>query len=175
MTADDHLPRASTSTIRRATTSDVSTILSLIRVHAEFERTRAVVTAHALRDALSASAPLVQVWVAEVDDDIVGYATATTDFSTWSGRQFVHVDCLFVRADHRGRGAGARLLAAICDHTERIGLTDLQWQTPVWNEEACRFYRRMGATASPKMRFALVVGEDATPATSYDFRGNYGA
>jgi hypothetical protein len=33
----------------------------------------------------------------------------------------------------------------------------LQWQTPVFNEKAIRFYHRMGATSKDKVRFFLEV------------------
>lgn len=36
-----------------------------------------------------------------------------------------------------------------------LGLGHVEWQTPDWNEGAIRFYDRLGATARPKLRYAL--------------------
>jgi RimJ/RimL family protein N-acetyltransferase len=38
-----------------------------------------------------------------------------------------------------------------------LGLTEVQWQTPSWNEGAIRFYDRLGARARAKTRFTLTV------------------
>jgi hypothetical protein len=37
------------------------------------------------------------------------------------------------------------------------GLGEMQWQTPQWNADASRFYRRRGASEQVKLRFALDV------------------
>lgn len=144
--------------VRVASASDAVAILPLIRDHAAYEQGSAISTAAALQNALSGCPRLLHGWIAEVDGEIVGYATATLDFSTWSGRQFLHLDCLFVRASHRGQRLGVQLLDAVCDYAAMIGINEIQWQTPAWNKDACRFYRREGATALPKMRFTKVVG-----------------
>lgn len=41
----------------------------------------------------------------------VGYLAATTDYSTWQGARFAHMDCLFVLEQHRRHGIGRRLRA----------------------------------------------------------------
>ncbi|MCB8877855.1 GNAT family N-acetyltransferase [Acidisoma silvae] len=60
-----------------------------------------------------------------------------------------------MQGDHCGHGVGARLLNAVRDHAMAIGVTELQSQTPAWNEDAQRFYTRASATGLPKMRFTL--------------------
>jgi ribosomal protein S18 acetylase RimI-like enzyme len=55
----------------------------------------------------------------------------------------------------RGAGAGARLVAAVAERARARGLTKLQWQTPVWNDAAIRFYGRLGAGRLAKERFTL--------------------
>ena len=39
------------------------------------------------------------------------------------------------------------------------GLAQVQWQTPAWNRDAVRFYERLGAVGTDKMRFSLACGE----------------
>lgn len=66
--------------------------------HARLERAApATATADALALALSASQPRLWGWIAERGGGTIGYATATLDSSTWSARESVHMDCLFVR------------------------------------------------------------------------------
>jgi ribosomal protein S18 acetylase RimI-like enzyme len=40
-------------------------------------------------------------------------------------------------------------------HARAQGCEALQWQTPVWNEGAIRFYDRLGATRLAKQRYTL--------------------
>ena len=143
--------------IRPATAANVIAMLPLIRAHARFERTAATARAEALQAALSGPSPMLHAWMA-MTEAIVGYATATIDYSTFDGSRFVQLDCLFVRDDHRGAGIGARLLATVRAHAAGAGIGALQWQTPAWNDDAARFYRRSGANASPKLRFTLPLG-----------------
>ena len=102
--------------------------------------------------------PRLYGWVAVNEQGrLIGYATATIDYSTWMSREFMHLDCLFVSERMRSRGVGARLLASVCEHARKIGIAELQWQTPQWNVKAQRFYERIGGRPAPKMRFTLDV------------------
>ena len=85
----------------------------------------------------------------------LGYASLTWDFSTFTGRPFAHLDCLYVRDGHRGRHIGRCLLQAVTDHARGAGAEQVQWQTPAWNGDARRFYDRQGATAQEKARYSL--------------------
>jgi hypothetical protein len=66
-----------------------------------------------LRAALFGAIPSVRAWVAIVEDDVVGYATATEDYSTWIAASFLHMDCLIVRPGQGHGGIGAVLLSAV--------------------------------------------------------------
>ena len=140
--------------IRRATPADVEVLMPLIVDHATYERAVASCLPERLRSALSSGEPRLIGWVAFFGGDAVGYATATIDFSTWKGRDYLHLDCLFVYAAHRGNGIGAALLSAARAFATSNHLSELQWQTPIWNEDATRFYRRIGASDSVKRRFS---------------------
>jgi len=79
-------------------------------------------------------------------------------------REYLHMDCLFVRAGHRGAGIGAALIASVVQFAQAHELNEVQWQTPDWNVDAARFYRRLGGVAQQKVRFVLsVTPESPTP------------
>lgn len=141
--------------VRPATGSDAEAMLSLIRTHAAYEGGEASVSLDALRSTLDLKPAPLTAWVAVQAGGLIGYATATMDFSTWAGRPFLHLDCLFVGEGHRGSGIGAALLNAVRAHTAAFGMSEIQWQTPDWNENAARFYLREGASMLPKARFTL--------------------
>ncbi len=150
--------------IRSASASDAVALLPLISAHAEYEQCKMSATLASLQAALSRSPPLLCIWIAEVDGELIGYASTTLEFSTWSGCQFVHLDCLFVREVFRGNEVGSRLLGSVRNYAAAIGIDEVQWQTPAWNEDACRFYLRQGATALPKIRFTLATTNSLTGA-----------
>lgn len=147
---------APTVTIEVAGPDHVAALLPLIAAHARFERAAATCTADALKSALAAPSALLFAWLA-VDEmgRAIGYATATRDFSTWTGKPFLHLDCLFISETARGTGAGTQLLGAVRMFAVRLGIVELQWQTPEWNAPAERFYMKQGATVTGKRRFRL--------------------
>ena len=145
--------------LRTAERDDIAALLELVREHAAFERSPApLITANVLSEALFAPSPRLHAWTASVDGALAGYLTATVDFSTWQGREFLSMDCLYVRAAHRSVGIGAQFVNVLRRHAQANGIAEIQWQTPDWNVDAARFYRRLGAGEMAKRRFSLAVG-----------------
>lgn len=148
--------------IRSVRSQDLPALLDLCAEHAAYEHVgfdRAG-CAPGLAEALFGGLPRLLCLVAEVGG-VIAYATATFDFSTWRGREFMHMDCLYVRADHRGSGIGCRLFAALRAEAAARGIGEMQWQTPEWNVDAARFYRRLDAAESAKLRYRLDVIQTA--------------
>ncbi len=145
--------------VRRAEPSDLETLLVLCAEHAAFERVYFDSSGklELLKDAIFGNAKKLNAWVAVVGDHLAGYATATVDFSTWNAAPFLYMDCLYVRATHRNAGMGLRLFDAVRGFAKEKNIREIQWQTPAWNTDACRFYRRNGGTDLPKIRFSARV------------------
>ena len=152
-------PVRTAHTVRLAEPDDVETLLQLCAEHAAFEHAPCEADGKPakLTAALFGAIPKVRAWVAILRDQMVGYATATEDFSTWLAAPFLHMDCLFVRPAHRNSGIGAVLLSTVVQYAKDRGLGEVQWQTPVWNTDAVRFYLRHGASAQQKVRFRLLI------------------
>jgi GNAT superfamily N-acetyltransferase len=110
-----------------------------------------------LKAILAADGPPTHLLVAEGDNALVGYAAVTFDFSLWRGRTYGHLDCLFVAVSARGRGIGKQLFDAAVRLARAEGCDRLEWQTPVWNSNAIRFYIRTGAFGVTKQRFAIAL------------------
>lgn len=145
--------------IRRARLGDLDGVVGLCAEHARYERAEydAAGKAERLASALFGAAPRLHAWVAALDGALIGYATATAEFSTWRAAEYLHLDCLYVRDGQRGAGVGAALLGAVMQFAREHGYPQVQWQTPQWNGDAARFYRRQGATDQAKLRFVLDV------------------
>jgi GNAT superfamily N-acetyltransferase len=100
-----------------------------------------------------------RLWCLVVDAGvaIVGYATYSLHFSTWRGADYLHIDCLYLHLSFRHLGIGTDMMNAIAEHARVLGCEVLQWQTPVWNAPAARFYDRLGATRLEKLRYSWSV------------------
>jgi GNAT superfamily N-acetyltransferase len=158
-TAEDG-DKGSAVTIRRVCPQDLTELVALCIEHADFERVPydAVDKAVRLRTALFAASPRLYAWVAVgAEQNLIGYATAAAEYSTWSAREYLHMDCLFVRTARRGAGVGARLLDSVMRFAREHGYHEVQWQTPHWNVDASRFYRRHGGVDQHKLRFVASV------------------
>ncbi|HEU5374812.1 MAG TPA: GNAT family N-acetyltransferase [Ktedonobacteraceae bacterium] len=143
--------------IRAVSHQDLEVLLSLCAEHAAYEGARYAPEgkADALACALFADPPRLYAWVVEQRGRLVGYATATQEFSTWDATSFLHLDCLYLREEARGTGLGRQLVREIAWLARQLGCVNVQWQTPVWNERAIRFYQRLGAIGKQKVRFCF--------------------
>jgi ribosomal protein S18 acetylase RimI-like enzyme len=155
-------PAAAPLVVRRARREDLPRLVELIAAHAEYEHATVEVTDLAARLERTLIEPPTRAacFVAETSTptvSVVGYATCTIDFSTWSASEYLHMDTLYVEDASRGHGIGRHLVDAITSHATQLGLGEVQWQTPVWNTDAVRFYQRLGATATNKIRFKLAL------------------
>ena len=133
--------------IRSAAEADVPLVLALIRELAEYERLADQVTATEsdLREALFGPAPSAEAVIATVDEGPAGFALFFHNFSTFAGRPGLYLEDLYVRAGHRGRGIGRRLLAHLARLARERGCSRFEWAVLDWNEPAIRSYRRVGA------------------------------
>lgn len=146
--------------VRRARVGDLPDVVALIAEHAAYEKAEppAAGLEERLRSLLfGSSGPRLRCLVAELDGAVVGYATCSAEVSTWDGVEYLHMDCLFLRDGHRGLGIGESLMDAVRGEARALGLDQVQWQTPAWNDGAIRFYGRIGAVAKEKRRFFLPV------------------
>lgn len=143
--------------VRHATVDDVAKVTSLCAAHAAYERAVFDSAGHAerLASAIVSTPPRAVILLAEIETMVVGYAAIMLEFSTWSGRDFLHMDCLFVIETARGQGVGRCLFDAVLRQGRRVDACEVQWQTPDWNTEAIRFYRTLGAADSAKARFVI--------------------
>ena len=130
-------------------------VLSLIQELATFEKEpdAVVVTIADLERDGFQNNPLFFVFVAELDNEIVGMALYYYRYSTWKGRT-IHLEDLIVNEKMRGFGLGYQLYAAVIeqgkiDQVRRIECAVLDWNTP-----AIDFYVKSGAKVLADWRVA---------------------
>jgi GNAT superfamily N-acetyltransferase len=132
--------------IRKGTKEDVSSILSLIKELAVFEKEPdAVIVTEAdlLRDGFSEN-PLYYTFIAEENGEVIGMALYYYRYSTWKGKT-IHLEDLIVRENKRGTGAGFALYKKIIEQGKLEGVKRIEWNVLDWNTNAINFYEKSGA------------------------------
>jgi GNAT superfamily N-acetyltransferase len=138
---------AGNAVLRRARPGDEDGILAAIRALAVYEKEPDAVrtTAEDLRRTLFGPQPSVFAHVVEKDARIAGIAVWFLNYSTWTGRNGIYLEDLFVREEERGNGYGKALLTALARICADRGYTRFEWSVLDWNEPSIGFYRSIGA------------------------------
>jgi GNAT superfamily N-acetyltransferase len=147
--------------LRPAELRDVVPIVALIRELAEFEKLSHLlqVTPEKLRPHLFGERPVAEAMVAEVAGEVAAFALYYTNFSTFLAQPGLYLEDLYVQPVHRGKGVGEALLARLGKLAVERGYGRFEWSVLDWNENAIRFYERMGATVMPDWRICRITGD----------------
>jgi GNAT superfamily N-acetyltransferase len=147
--------------LRPAAPPDLPAIVGLIRELAAFEQLEHLVqtTPEALHPHLFGPRPAAEAVVAECGGQVVAFALFFTNFSTFLAKPGLYLEDLYVQPAHRGSGVGQALLSHLGALAVERGCGRFEWSVLDWNENAIRFYRRMGATVMPEWRICRVAGE----------------
>ncbi|WP_068261387.1 GNAT family N-acetyltransferase [Janibacter limosus] len=140
--------------IRPATTADIPDILRLVQDLAAYEKEPDAVeaTEEDFTAALfpSKGEPTAYCHVAEAGDGkerhVAGIALWFLTFSTWTGKNGMHLEDLFVEPRHRGSGLGKALITELARECRERGFRRLEWTVLRWNAPSIAFYESIGAT-----------------------------
>lgn len=133
--------------IRTASPDDITLIAQLIRELAEYERAPELAQAREadLSQALFGAHPHVFCHLAELDGVVIGMALWFLNFSTWLGRSGMYLEDLYVRTEHRGKGAGGALMKELARTCLAMGYERFEWSVLNWNTPSIDFYVSIGA------------------------------
>jgi GNAT superfamily N-acetyltransferase len=156
-------------TLRPAELRDVAPIVQLIRELAEFEKLTHLlqVTPEKLRPHLFGEKPVAEAYVAELPADavaegespVVAFALFFTNFSTFLAQPGLYLEDLYVKRQHRGLGIGRALLTRLAKLAAERNYGRFEWSVLDWNENAIRFYEKLGATLLPDWRICRITGD----------------
>ncbi|MEX0429521.1 N-acetyltransferase family protein [Nocardioides sp. DS6] len=150
-------------TIREAVPTDVPAILRLVRALAEYEREPDAVeaTEQDFAEALfpGDGAPTTHALIAEQDGQAIGLAVWFVTFSTWTGRNGIWLEDLFVDPAARGVGAGTALLRRLAEICVERDWRRLEWCVLTWNEPSIAFYRSLGSVPKSEWETHRIDGD----------------
>jgi GNAT superfamily N-acetyltransferase len=90
--------------------------------------------------------PTTLIFVAYREGQAVGIATCFRGFSTFRGKPLINVHDLAVLPEHRGRGIGRALLAAVEQRARALGCCRLTLEVYKNNQRARHTYAQAGFT-----------------------------
>ncbi len=143
--------------LRKAKRTDMRSVLLLIKELALFEKEpeAVVITEKTLIDDCFGDKPKFQVFVAELDNVIVGMALFYERYSTWKGKS-LHLEDLIVQKKHRGKGIGNALYTKVLKYAYDHNFKRVAWEVLDWNKVAIDFYKSTGATVFDDWRVAQI-------------------
>lgn len=134
------------ASIRAGKPQDIPQVLELIKELAEYEKAPHEVTntaAQMLEDGFGEN-PVYGLFVAVVDETIVGISLHYIRYSTWKGKM-LYLEDIVVKESMRGNGIGAKLFEACLQLTKEKNYAGIIWQVLDWNEPAINFYKKYDA------------------------------
>lgn len=129
--------------IRRAKKEDCKSMMQLIHELAEYEKAPEEVTVdfnHFVESGFSEN-PVWWAFVAEVKNEVVGFALYYIRYSTWKGQR-LYLEDILVNEPWRGKGIGRLLFDKLLEETKERKLNGMIWQVLEWNEPAINFYKK---------------------------------
>ena len=129
--------------IRPGKKSDIPQVFELIKELAEYEKALDKVsnTVEKLEEDGFGPNPVYELFVAEIENNIVGIALTYYRFSTWRGK-VMYLEDLIVREHMRRKGIGKKLFDMVLDHAKVTSCVGLSLQVLDWNNLGINFYKK---------------------------------
>lgn len=133
--------------IRKAKPDDIPVILQMIKELAEYEKLfdKVVATAENLKNAIFGTEQIVEVWLAEVDEEVVGHVFFFRNFSTFLAKPGLYIEDIYVKPQFRNKGFGTKLLLKVVEIAHKNNYARVEWSVLDWNKSAIRLYKKLGA------------------------------
>ncbi|HHM01563.1 MAG TPA: GNAT family N-acetyltransferase [Caldithrix abyssi] len=134
-------------TIRRATVDDSALILEFIKSLAQYEKLshEVVATAEDIKKTLFNQQAYAEVLLGFEEKIPVAFALFFHNYSTFLAKPGIHLEDLYVKEAHRGKGYGKAMLSKLAQIAIERDCGRLEWSVLDWNTPAIDFYKRMGA------------------------------
>ena len=129
--------------IRPGKKSDIPQVFDLIKDLAEYEKALDKVsnTVEKLEEDGFGPNPVYELFVAEIENKIVGIALTYYRFSTWRGK-VMYLEDLIVKEHMRRKGIGKKLFDMVLDHAKVTSCVGLSLQVLDWNDLGINFYKK---------------------------------
>ena len=132
--------------IRKAKPTDMDAVFVLIKELAIYENAEDQVTnsvENLIEDGFGSNA-VFNCLVAEVNQQVIGFALYYTSYSTWK-RRCLYLEDFLVTESWRRKGVGKLLFDEVYQIAKETKVKRFEWQVLDWNEPAINFYKKYEA------------------------------
>lgn len=154
--------------VRSTTCEDTPQILEFIRDLAAYEKLVDEVVADEaiLQKTLFGENPHAFVIFAEIKGEVAGFALYFYNYSTFLGRPGIYLEDLYIKPEHRGLGAGKKLLTYLAKKAADEGCGRMEWWVLDWNHPSIEFYKSLGAKPMQDWTVYRLEGKDLIKAAA---------
>ena len=85
----------------------------------------------------------IQIFIAELNGEIVGYANTWSAYSIWSGGMALTIDDLYISTPHRKSGIGENMLKFLICYAKKCNYKRIQLHAEPGNHKAHGLYKKM--------------------------------
>lgn len=132
--------------LRPVQEDDMPALFKLIRELATYEKiTNELKATEALLHHAIFNRKVVEVLLAELEGDIIGYAMYFYNFSSFIGLPGLYLEDIYIRPQYRGWGFGKITLAYLAKLSIEKECWGMEWSVLDWNKPSIAFYEGIGA------------------------------
>jgi L-amino acid N-acyltransferase YncA len=133
-------------TLRPAEESDIPVLFELVRELATYEKILddLKATEAMLHEAIFVR-KVVEVLMAEYNNEMAGYAMYFYNFSSFIGLPGLYLEDIYIRPQYRGKGFGKFSLAYLARLAMEKNCWGMEWTVLDWNKPSIDFYESIGA------------------------------
>ena len=140
--------------VRRAVPADGPAYVGLVRALAEFEWLPPPDEQACIRLVADAFAdpPRYELWIGELDGEVVAYAATFMTYSTFRALPSLYLEDIFVHPASRRAGVAKALLTRLREDAVARGCGRFEWMCLDWNSNAKVLYSQFGAKENADFR-----------------------
>jgi GNAT superfamily N-acetyltransferase len=148
--------------IEFATQQDLPSIISFVKMLAEFEKLedQVKINPKEFGESLFGEKKYAEVLMARRNNQVIGFALFFHNFSTFLGKPGLYLEDLFVLPEVRSLGVGKILLKTLAEVALSRGCARFEWSVLDWNKRAISFYESLGAKPLDEWTVYRLTGKD---------------
>jgi GNAT superfamily N-acetyltransferase len=134
---------------REAKINDAELLLGFIKELAIYEKAEHEVfaTVDTIKKSMFCENTQVQGLICELDGVAIGSAIYFYNYSTWLAKSGLYLEDLYITPEHRGKGAGLKLLKMMAKIAIEKDCARFEWSCLDWNKPSRDFYQAIGAVS----------------------------
>lgn len=140
--------------IKKATEEDLSTVFSLVKGLAEHVNLTHEMSANEedFKKYLFERKSSVEVLIGYLSSKPAALIIFYPFFSTFVGKPAIHIEDFYIQPEFRGMGLGTEIFKHMAKLALSRNFGKIEWYAAEWNENALRFYEKMGAEKLDKRK-----------------------